>query len=88
MDIKLGRQYGYYMGGILTDIFIPEKIVNGVYVGTVTKCKRGESFVAHYTYDIISFNYVPLFVEVKATRLAKKMYPNVVEEDGMLVVPC
>lgn len=87
MEIKIGRKYGYYdREGCLRDVFIPQRInESGFYIGTVTKiCK--ETFIAEYTLDLIRCNYKPLWIEVKSTRLAKKLYPNAEEEDGMLIL--
>mgnify|MGYP000897496893 CR=1 FL=1 len=96
MEIKIGRKYlddnGVYLSFILEVTEVSNSLVS--YRAKLfredgdcypTECEDWHSTI--YRESIEKFQrYKPLYIEVKATRLARKMFPNAEEENGMLIL--
>lgn len=88
MEIKVGRKYSDTSFGeyfILTILEVNGYILSyhAYDVGNMS----GNDYVFEMTVrDFLSSGYEPLYTEVKATRLARKMFPNAEEKDGMLLL--
>ncbi len=85
-DIKIGRKYLDDTTGvryILTVVSLLNGEVGYKAFRTTTNAELKEVF---YMKSLRFLKYKPYEIKVKATRLAKKMYPNSEEKDGYLLV--
>lgn len=81
MEIKVGKKY-IDREFILEVIDIKDTIIYYI----VSSYKGQPTRQNVYNVDKGIFTYKPMYTEVKATRLARKMFPNAEEENGMLLL--
>lgn len=88
MEIKVGRKYLDATAKNPKFILEVTEVNDMVVKYKARLLKKGSNWHSTlYTERLTSFkDYEPMYTEVKATRLARKMFPNAEEENGMLIL--